>query len=321
MLIFIPTCIGVIGYMLIEKYTFIEAFYMTVITVATVGFGEVKPLSDVGRIFTSLLIILNLGTFAYAISIVTGILTQSDFFERYNISKMKNKIASLRNHVIVCGFGRNGKEACIMLKRSKIKYVVIESKKEMTDEFAAQDEFYFLNEDATHEQTLIDAGIRHARGIITTLPDDANNVYVTLTARELNDNVVIVSRASKDSSVTKLKRAGADNVIMPDKIGGAHMASLIVHPDVKEFIDLLSVQTDSEVRLDQISMKKIRSKFKGNNIDELGIREKTGVTVIGLKNADGTFTVNPDLKQPLEENSKLFLLGSRAQMDKLKEMF
>ena len=150
---------------------------------------------------------------------------------------------------------------------------------------------------------------------------DADNVYVVLTARELNQSLTIVSRASSDSSVTKLKRAGANNVIMPDKIGGAHMASLIVHPDVKEFIDLISVQSDSEIKLEEMSLKKIKTKLNGNTIEELFIRQTTGVNVIGLKNIDGTYIVNPDINQKLEDDVKLILLGTREQMHKLKELF
>lgn len=320
LLLTIPLLIGVVGFMLIENYTFLEALYMTVITVATVGFQEVRPLNDDGRIFTIFLIITNLGIFAYAISLVTGTIADSNFFERYKINRMKNKIAELRNHVIVCGYGRNGKEACIMLKRNKIKYVVLENKKELTEDSSIADDFYFLNEDATKDETLLNAGIKHARGLITTLPNDADNVYVVLTARELNQTFTIISRASTDASVKKLKFAGANNVIMPDKMGGAHMASLIIHPDVKEFIDLISEQTDLEVRLEEMTLKKINLKIDGNTIDELGIREKTGVNVIGLKNEDGTFTVNPSVDQYLKGDVKLILLGTREQMDKLKEL-
>ena len=321
LLITIPMVIGVVGYMLVESYSFLEALYMTVITVATIGFQEVRPLSDAGRIFTIILILTNLGVFAYAVSLISSILIQGEFFEKFKINKMKNKIAMLKGHVIVCGYGRNGKEACVMLKRNKIKFVVLENKKELTDESSLSDDFCFLNEDATKDETLLNAGINQARGLITTLPNDADNVYVVLTARELNQSLTIVSRASSDSSVTKLKRAGANNVIMPDKIGGAHMASLIVHPDVKEFIDLISVQSDSEIKLEEMSLKKIKTKLKGNTIEELFIRQTTGVNVIGLKNIDGTYIVNPDINQKLEDDVKLILLGTREQMHKLKELF
>lgn len=317
MLIMIPVSIGVMGYMLIENYTFLEALYMTVITIATIGYGEVKILSDAGRVFTIILIISNLGIFAYAISIITSILIQGDFFEKFKTNKMKNRIAQLRNHVIVCGYGRNGKEACEILKRNKLKYVVLENKKELLEDTSDDPHFHYLTDDATNEQTLIDAGIKHAKGLITTLPNDADNVYVALTAREVNPLLTIISRASGDSSVTKLKRAGANNVIMPDKIGGAHMASLIVNPDIKEFIDIISGQGD-EVRLDEMPVKVIKTVFTGNNLHEMNIRHLTGVNIIGLKKSDGLYEVNPDVYQILDEDAKLIMLGTVEQMQKLK---
>jgi len=319
MLIIIPISVGVIGYMIIEGYSFLDALFMTVITIATVGYGEVKPLSDVGKIFTIILIISNLGVFAYAISLVTSILIQGDFFEKFKKNKMKNKIALLHNHVIICGYGRNGKEAAEILKRNKIKFVILENKVELTAENTS-DDFYFLNEDATKEEVLRDAGIKQARGLITTLPNDADNVYVALTARELNQKLNIISRASNDNSVTKLKRAGANNVIMPDKIGGAHMASMIVHPDVKEFMDLISVQINSDVKVEEITLKKIQSKLKGNTIEQLNIRNSTGVNVLGLKNADGTYVVNPEVNRVLDDDVKLILLGTHEQMTRFKEL-
>jgi voltage-gated potassium channel len=303
---------------MIEQYTFIEALYMSVITIATIGYGEVRPLTDGGRIFTIVLIVTNLGVFAYALSLITSILVQNEFFDNFRTNKMRNKIASLRNHVIVCGYGRNGKEACEMLKRNGIKHVVLESKKELTEESSHHDDFFFLNEDATKDESLIDAGINYAKGLITTLPNDADNVYVTLTARELNQRLTIISRASADASFSKLKRAGANNVIMPDKIGGAHMASLIVHPDVKEFIDIISGQSGEAVQIEEIMIEDIRKKFSGSTIKEMNLRFATGVNVIGLKNKDGSYTVNPDIGISIDDGVKLILLGTVQQMQKLK---
>jgi voltage-gated potassium channel len=318
-LIMLSISFGVMGYMLIESYSFLEALYMTVITVATIGYGEVKPLSDSGRIFTIILIISNLGIFAYAISIITSILIQGDFLETYKTNKMKNRIAKLSNHVIVCGYGRNGKEACEILRRNRIKFVLLEIKRESLSDLLTDDYMHVIEDDATNEQVLIEAGIKHAKGLITTLPNDSDNVYVALTARELNQTLTIVSRASADSSVTKLKRAGADNVIMPDKIGGAHMASLIVNPDIKEFIDIISGQAN-EVRLEEINIAEFTAGFEGKTLHEMNIRHKTGANVIGLKRPDGSYDVNPDLHYTLSPTDKLIVLGTIAQMEKLRSM-
>lgn len=317
LLIVIPITIGIVGYMTIENFSFLDALYMSVITIATVGFGETNPLSDAGRIFTIFLIISNLGIFAYALSLITSILIQGDFFDTYKSNKMKQRIAKLNNHVILCGYGRTGKEAAEILNRKKIPFVVIESRKDLNDELQANNILFYLNEDATKDEVLEDAGIRKARGLISTLPEDADNVYVVLTAREINNEMTIISRASNDSSVKKLKRAGASNVIMPDKIGGAHMASLITQPDVKEFLDIISGQGEG-IQLEEIKLEQITQKITGNTLAELNLRHKTGVNVIGLKNIDGSYTVNPDISTPIQEGSKLIILGTAQQMDLLK---
>ena len=317
LLLILPVGIGLAGYMLIEKYGFLDALYMSVITIATVGYGEVIPLSDNGRIFTIFLIITNLGVFAYALSLITSILIQGEFYRKFKKNMMKNKISKLRNHVIVCGYGRNGKEAVAILIRKKIPFVVIERNKEVASTHLEGSEFLFLNEDAIVDEILLEAQIEHARGLISTLSDDADNVYVVLTARELNQKMVIVSRASKDATVKKLKRAGANNVIMPDKIGGAHMASLIIQPDVKEFLDIISGQGEN-VQLEEFDFGKIKERFNGLTIAELNLRHITGVNVIGLKLPNGNYTVNPDIFVPLESNVKLIVLGTSQQMDLLK---
>lgn len=317
LLIIIPIAIGVLGYMSIEELRFLDALYMTVITIATVGYGEVQPLTDPGRIFTIFLIITNLGIFAYAISLITSILIQGDFFETYKIRKMKNEIANLNNHVIVCGFGRNGKEAAGILRKKRIPFVVIEARKDVLE----NDETitYHLTGDATKDETLLEAGILKARGLITTLPDDANNVYVSLTARELNQHMIIVSRASADSSVKKLKRAGANNVIMPDKIGGVHMASLIVQPDVKEFIDLISGQGE-DIMVQEFAVSIIINSIGGNTLLDFDLRKKTGVNPIGVRYTDGTYEINPSMDKTLTSGDKILLLATPHQLSEFMKL-
>ncbi len=171
-----------------------------------------------------------------------------------------------------------------------------------------------MHDDATKDETMLAAGIGYARGLITTLPDDADNVYVTLTAREMNQEMTIISRASSDSSVNKLKRAGANNVIMPDKIGGAHMASLIVQPDVKEFIDLISGQGES-VMVQEIPVHLLMNKMKGESLLDFDLRKRTGVNPIGIKYTDGSYEVNPDMQKVLTKEDKLILLATPDQLN------
>lgn len=315
-----PILAGVVGYILIEHVSFLDALFMTIITVTTIGYGEVFPLDEAGRIFTILLIVTNLGMFAYGISLITSYLVEGSIFQNLKSRRMKERIKALDGHVIVCGFGRNGQAACEMLNKHQIEYVILESKRELLELYLNREHYYYLNEDATKDEALIDAGIQRARGLITTLPNDADNVFVTLTAKGLNPGLTIISRASNSSSFTKLKRAGATNVIMPDRIGGAHMATLIVRPDVNEFVDILSGQAGADVQLEEFSYDRLKKHLTGANIADLNIRKLSGANVIGLKKADGSYIVNPNINMPLEENTKLIILGNSSQMETLKKL-
>jgi len=319
-LIMVPITLGVSGYMVIEKAGFLDALFMTITTIATVGYGEVFPLSDAGRVFTILLIMGNLGAFAYALTLITRFIIEGNFFQQIRNKRMKEKIKQLRNHVIVCGYGRNGQAACEMLQKHQLTFVVLESKSEMQETSAGKFPTFFLHEDATNDESLLDAGIMEARGLITTLPNDADNVFVTLTAKGLNPNLTIISRASNSSSFTKLKRAGATNVIMPDKIGGAHMATLIVRPDVNEFVDILSGQAGADVQLEEFSYDILKNHLVGTTIADLNIRKLSGANVIGLKLKDGSYVVNPNINRVLEEDQKLIILGNSSQMETLKKI-
>jgi voltage-gated potassium channel len=309
---------GTVGYMFIEGYTFLEALFMTVTTIATVGYGEVKPLSDAGRVFTILLIIVNLGVFAYAISSISSFFFDGHFAEFYRLNKMKQRIARLNNHVVVCGFGRNGKEACATLKRHGIPFVVIEKEESSFDDHGFGDNLHYIIDDATNEHVLIEAGVERGRALISTLPSDSENVFVVLTAREVSKSILIISRASLDTSVSKLRRAGANNIIMPDKIGGAYMGSLVINPDVNEFIGLVTGQSGSSIHIEEVSMRDLKS-LHGSTIKELNIRHATGVNVVGLKTEDGSYIINPEVDLPLSQNMKLILLGTREQMNRLKK--
>lgn len=291
---------GIIGFIIIEGYSFVEALYMTVITISTVGFSEVKPLSESGRIFTVLIIIFNLGVFTFALSQLTALILDGEYIQYRKARKMKEKIKSLKNHVIVCGYGRNGSEACAMLARNHINYLIIE--RETIPEKELQKHMYFLQGDATVDEILIDAGIENASALLATLPDDADNLFVVLTARELNKNLKIVSRATLNTSVKKLKSAGASNVIMPDKIGGAQMAALIIKPDLKEFIDELIATED--VNLEELE---VPSQLVGKSLIEFKNMYQQ-FTVLGLKASDGQYKVNPKNETILENGMKLICL-------------
>lgn len=302
---------GTAGYMVIEHYTLLEAVYMTVITLSTVGYGEVHPLSDPGRVFTIILIMFNLGAFAYLIALISSYFLDGEFSKEYKLYKMKNAIANLKGHIIICGFGRNGREAARTFAESGKDFVVIEKAIVKRDEVSSSAP-YFLHDDATRDETLREAGIMNASAIVSTLPEDADNVFVVLTARELNPAIKIVSRASSDSSVRKLKIAGADNVIMPDKIGGVHMASVVMSPDIKEFVDLLTTQNNEELSIHEIECS------KSLWLDELDGWKKTGATILGIKNEAGEYKLNPPPRTPLSAGYRIIAMGSKDQLVKLQ---
>lgn len=314
-LIFGALIVGIAGFMLIEGYNFTEAFYTTIIILSTVGLGVVHQLSDAGRWFVSGLIVVSIGIFAYGISMLTTYIMEGELQRYLKYRKVLKMIDKLNNHVIVCGYGRNGKQACEQLRSHNQQFVVIESGEKAIAELREQEEFLFIEGDATKDEILLESGIKKAKALIATLPNDAANVFVVLTARELQPNLKIISRASEDSSEGKLKRAGANNVIMPDKIGGTHMATLVTRPDVLEFIDHITGKIN--IRLEEIHCSSLAEQYRGKTIRELEIRNKTGANIIGYKTGAGEYIINPDPDTVMNLDAKIFVLGTREQVTKL----
>ena len=307
------TLIGILGYMLIEDFTFLEALYMTVITVASVGFNEVKPLGSTGQIFTIALILVNLGLFTYFITLLSHYFFDLEFVKKYKMIKMENSIKKLENHVIICGFGRNGKESAQILHDNKIPFVVVEEKHELENNLNFEVK-YFMKADATKDEVLLEAGINNARAVLITLPVDADNLFVVLTAKQLNPNVTIISRASQDSSIKKLKIAGASNVIMPDKIGGAHMATLVMLPDVVEMLSIMSTRNNTGFRVAEIKTQKSIS------LSELDLWKKTNCTILGIKDKDNHYAINPLSSYCINPGESLIVMGSDEQIDSAKKL-
>ena len=313
--------IGIAGFIVIEGYDFLEAFYMTTITVATVGFQEVRPLSEAGRLFTSFLIITSFGTFAYAVTSISKYLIDGEFNQYFKNYKLVTAIDKLNDHVIICGYGRNGRQAAHVLKKHNTRFVVVEQKKEIIATINHRYSELILEGDATLDEILLKAGIKKAKALITTLPIDADNVFIVLSARALNPKLSIISRASEDNSDKKLKIAGADNVIMPDKLGGAHMASLVMKPDVIEFVDFITGQGGDNIGLEEITFEALSSQYQNKTIRDLEIRNRSGANIIGFKTAEGDYVINPSPDTVLIPNAKLFVLGTSEQINRLKEMF
>ncbi|MEQ5792880.1 potassium channel protein [Muricauda sp. NFXS6] len=310
---------GVVGYKMLSDFTWIEAIYMTIITVTTVGFSEVRPLDANAKIFTVFLIVTSVFIFGFAISVVSEYILGRNSLELLKKKKVKKQIDSLSNHVVVCGFGRNGMQAAEKLIAYKKPFVVIERDKEIIERH--EEEILFVDGDANEDEVLLQAGIDRAQYLITAVPDDAANLFIVLSARQLNKNLFIISRASQITSVKKLQFAGADKVIMPDKIGGDHMASLVVMPDLITFLDQLSVEGEHTTNLEEVSIEDFTDQMDCNSLRDLDLRRKTGCTIIGYIDPDGNYIINPEADMELQPNSKVIVLGRPEQIRKLNQMF
>ena len=312
--------IGVLGYINISNYTFVEALYMTVITISTVGFGEVHPSTETEKLFTIFLIFTSIGIFAYIVSVLTEFIANGELIKELKLNRMHKKIQKLQGHSIVCGYGRNGRQAVIKLKSHNKQCVVIEDSKKLIKEIEKDGHFVVIG-DATNDVILQRAGIKEADNLITTLPSDADNLFVILSARQFNKTATLISRASQDNSERKLKIAGADNVIMPDKLGGDHMAALVVSPDIIEFVDKLSLDGDCETNLEEILVNELPNKFINKTLRDLDLRQQTGCSVIGIKTATNDYVINPESNIVLVPDSKLIVLGRTEQIVKLRELY
>ncbi len=312
--------IGIVGFKALTSYSWIDSFYMTVITISTVGFGEVKPLDTEAKVFTIFLILTSFIVVGYAIKVITEYIVSRNDAEEIKLKKMQKIVDNLNNHIIICGYGRNGKQAAKKLHVYNKDFVVIEREKEIVDKFRS-DEMPFVHGDADDDEVLFQAGIKRASCLISALPNDADNLFVVLSARQINDKIHIISRASQDTSYSKLKLAGANNVILPDKIGGDHMASLVVIPDLIEFIDNLSIVGEGNINIEQLDVERLYDTSSVKTIRDLDLRRKTGCNVIGYKGPKGDYIVNPEADQKLVPNSKVIVLGRPEQIQKLNSLY
>ncbi len=312
--------LGVLGYSIIEKFPFIEALYMTIITIATVGFREVAPLSQSGKIFTIVLILVSFSIYAYVISNVTRYIVSGIFTNYFKKKKMEKQIKNLSDHVIVVGYGRNGQQTVEDLSSHGEKIVIIEKNPETIEFLRDETDLLHVQGDATNDDVLYAAGTERAKALIAALPLDADNLFVVLSAREINPQLKIIARASNENSDVKLKRAGATNVIMPAKTGGQRMAKLVAQPDIVEFMDYVLLQTITETNLEEVSCSQMLSDHEKKTIGELKIRKSTGANIIGIRRQDGTYLVNPGADVKLSSDDHIFVLGKQDEIAELKKM-
>ena len=311
--------IGTIGYMLIENSSFVDALFMTVITVSTVGYQDVLTLNDYGKIFSIVLILVSWVTFAFAISVITSHFVEGELGIFLAAYRNKSKLNKMKNHTIVVGFGRNGKNACDFLISQHKSFVVIESNHDLIMENVSK-EIHFLEGDATDDRVLMGAHIKEAQALITTLPVDADNLFITISAKGLNPDIRVVSRASNEITSRKLRKAGASHAVMPESVGGHRMAMLVNQPDVVNFFEKISHIGDAETNLVEIMCNNLPEELINHSIYDLGIRNNTGANIIGYKTPDGEYVINPTPDTKMIQNAKLFVLGTPEQIMAMKTL-
>ncbi|HLA05569.1 MAG TPA: NAD-binding protein [Syntrophales bacterium] len=298
---------GTIGFHYLEGWSFLESFYATVVTLSTVGYGDFLPRSKEGMLFTVFLIIVGVGTMLYTIGLVTETMIEGRLKIIMGRGRLGKMIKKMNNHYIICGCGRIGSLICRELAGEKVDFVVIDNNQEVIQKIE-EEGFVYLRGDATHEKTLLAAGIKTAKGIVCVLSTDAENLYVILTARELNPGIFILSRSEGEESEQRLLRAGANRVESPYMMGGMRMAMAILRPAMLDFVEITTMRQSLELRMDEISMCE-GSSYIGKSLEDSNIRQKFGLIVVAVKKESGKMIFNPVAKYVIENNDKLIALG------------
>ncbi|MBI4691088.1 MAG: potassium channel protein [Nitrospirae bacterium] len=301
--------------MLIEGWGCLDSLYMTIITIASVGYKEIHELSPNGRIFTIILIISGVGTVAYTLATIAKIILEGELQEIFGRERLEKKIRELKDHYIVCGYGRMGKIICRELKEKDIKFIIVEKKIENPED----KDIIIFEGDATKDDVLREAGIEKAKGLISVLPTDAENLFVVLSARELNPNLFIVARAGEEGSEQKLMRAGADRVVSPYHIGGLRIAHTVLKPAVVDFIEFATKSGNIDLQMEELTVQE-GSKLSGLTLDECGIGRELGIIVVAIKKITGDMKFNPTFRTTIKAGDTLIALGEISKLKMLEDM-
>lgn len=319
-LVITVTVIGTLGYLWLGRdqgADWLDAFYMTIITITTVGYGEVIKLNDEGRLFTIFISLTGIGSLFYGFSMMMENLVTSRLLDPTQSRKMQRQIETMENHVIIAGLGRVGKQAALELAESAVPFVIIDPRPESLA-YAQQHRYLLISGDATDDDILQSAGLQTASGLIVTTGDDANNLYIVLSARVLRSDLYIVSRAIDDSSIPKLIRAGANRAISPYAIGGRRLAHLILSPTVVDFFDTVIKRGEESLNLEGIKVNE-RAEVVGQSIASLRLRETSGASVLVVLRANKVLP-NPDPELILRAGDQLLALGTVDQLDRLEAL-
>ena len=305
---------GTIGFMVLESMDYLDALYMTVITLSTVGFGEIKPLHPFGRGFVIILILLGMGVMAYTASVIGQIVIHGQLSKMLGRRKMEKGLKNISDHFILAGYGRVGREVAEEFLRKKVKFVVIEIAENALNKLAAGGIMY-INGKATEDDVLRLAKIETAKTLISTLPDEAQNVYLTLTARDMNPNLNIIARADFDDGEKKLMRAGANHVVSPHVLGGQRMALASLRPNVVDFMHTTSIG-DGELIIEEVVIPD-SSHLTGKTLVESKLKQEYGVNIIGMKKKSSRLTISPGPNTILEAGDVLVIIGSSENLERL----
>lgn len=304
--------IGIAGYRLLEDLDLVDALYMTIITISTVGFGEVKPLSHAGRIFTVGLIVGGGSVAAYTLSGVAEFLLSGEWHEHWKEQRRQKMLEQLSDHVIICGYGRVGRHVAHEMEAEGLTFIVIDPDVNKVDHLRSTGRMALVG-NAANEEHLKQAGIERARGIVVAASSDAENVYIVLTARSLRQDLFIIVRANYEESESKLLRAGSNRVILPYRMTGRRMVTMLVRPDVADFLDEVAHAGGLELILEQIRLLPASS-LVGQTLAQAQIRNRLGVTILACKMPDEKLDTNPGTNTLLQANSQIIVLGTREQL-------
>ncbi len=305
---------GTVGYTVVEGWSLFDSFYMTVITISTTGFRELRPLTVPGRVLTIMLIIFGVLAIAYTGGRAVQLLLETQYFRR---RKMNRQIDELNGHYIICGYGRMGKVICEDLAHNNIPFVVIENNSKKIEELLAIG-YLFLEGDATHDDILIKAGVKRAKGLVAVIATDAQNVFTVLSAKGINPGIFVVARAIEEGTESKLKRAGADRVVKPIELGGSRMVHLLLKPSVIDFIDGVARSREVEISLEEVSIPS-NSKLANKTLKESPLRKDWNIIIVAIIKKDGKLIYNPSADTMIEENDKLIAIGPSESLTKLTE--
>ena len=320
-LLAIITVVGTLGYIVFEGWSFIDALYMTIITIGTIGFKEVHDLDDnlVGRVWTMVLIISGVGALGYATTSLVALAVEGTVRGYFRERRMRREVGKLNNHYVLCGYGRVGRQVAEEFARDDVPFVVIEQKPETVEECLANGYLAVLGK-ASDDAILEEAGVRRAKGLVAAVDSDADNVFVVLSARKLNPNLHVVARASSDESAAKLEMAGADRTLSPYAVGGRRLAFSATHPLIVDFLDIVTRGEEGiEFRLEEFWVPE-GSSLANHTIGELKIGEKTGAMILAIRSREGKFDTTPSAQDRIFPGDTLIVLGARDQVDRLETL-